>query len=91
MADTSPLIRIKAALASLRSECRAMDTHLGALGAAVMQSRVRTPTPTRARTRTLRTLGIMCVSCRCTISCSQPQPRAAQVATVAPLTARTPL
>lgn len=40
MTDTSPLIRIKASLSSLRGEVKAMDLQLGVVGHAVMQYRV---------------------------------------------------
>ena len=40
MTDTSPLVRVKAALTALRGESKALDLQLGVLGHAVMQSRV---------------------------------------------------
>jgi estrogen-related receptor beta like 1 len=40
MTDTSPLIRIKASLAALRAEVKAMDLQIGVLGHAVMQSKI---------------------------------------------------
>lgn len=41
MTDTSPLIRVKAALSALRAEIKTFDLHLGVLGHAVMQSKVQ--------------------------------------------------
>lgn len=41
MTDTSPLIRVKAALSALRNEIKTFDLHLGVLGHAVMQSKVQ--------------------------------------------------
>jgi len=41
MTDTSPLIRVKAALAALRAESKALDLHIGVVGHAVMQSKVQ--------------------------------------------------
>jgi hypothetical protein len=41
MADASPLIRIKAALSTLRSEIKDLDVQLGVLGHAVMQQRLQ--------------------------------------------------
>jgi hypothetical protein len=40
MTDTSPLIKVKAALSGLRAECKALDLQIGVLGHAVMQSRI---------------------------------------------------
>ena len=40
MSDASPLIRIKAALSTLRSESKDLDLQLGVLGHAVMQQRL---------------------------------------------------
>jgi len=37
MTDTSPLIKIKAALSALRAEAKTMDLHIGVVGHAVMQ------------------------------------------------------
>lgn len=38
MSDTSPLIKIKAALAALRTEVKSMELHIGVVGHTVMQS-----------------------------------------------------
>lgn len=40
MTDTSPLIKIKAALSALRNEVKLMDLHVGVVGHAVMQSKI---------------------------------------------------
>ena len=40
MTDSSPLIRVKAALLALRAEGRGLELQLGVIGHAVMQSRV---------------------------------------------------
>jgi estrogen-related receptor beta like 1 len=40
MTDTSPLIRVKAALTALRAESRTFDLHIGVVGHAVLHSKV---------------------------------------------------
>jgi hypothetical protein len=40
LADASPLIRIKAALAAVRADIRELDVQLGVQGHAVMQGRL---------------------------------------------------
>lgn len=38
--DTSPLIKVKAALSSIRSECRSLDLQIGVVSHAVLQARI---------------------------------------------------
>lgn len=41
MTDTSPLVKIKAALSKLRSEINSMDIRIGVLGHTLMQSKLK--------------------------------------------------
>lgn len=41
MTDTSPIVRIKAALAKLRAEMKSLDLRLGVVGHALMRSKLR--------------------------------------------------
>ena len=38
--DTSPLIKVKAALSSIRAECRSLDLQIGVVSHAVLQARI---------------------------------------------------
>jgi hypothetical protein len=41
MTDTSPLVKIKAALGDLKSEIKAMELRIGVVGHTIMQSKIR--------------------------------------------------
>jgi intraflagellar transport protein 57 len=41
MTDTSPLVKIKAALGDLKAEIKAMELRIGVVGHTIMQSKIR--------------------------------------------------